>query len=94
MLAIRSWSKELDKKPSHINAKKVFQIALKLGIETYQILTDDDEVSIPSLSSILLAAGAATDMTSPQKFWAILVKSIHFYNSDCTIFTRHKIVVF
>jgi hypothetical protein len=30
-------------------------MALKLGIETYQILTNDDEVCIPSLSSILLA---------------------------------------
>ena len=30
-------------------------MALKLGILTYQILTNDDEVSIPSLSSIILA---------------------------------------
>ena len=30
-------------------------MALKLGIQTYQILTSDDEVCIPSLSSILLA---------------------------------------
>ena len=30
------------------------KIALKLGIQTYQILTNDDEVCIPSLSSILL----------------------------------------
>ena len=30
-------------------------MALKLGIQTYQILTNDDEVGIPSLSSILLA---------------------------------------
>jgi len=30
-------------------------LALKLGIQTYQILTNDDEVCIPSLSSILLA---------------------------------------
>jgi hypothetical protein len=30
-------------------------MALKLGIQTYQILTNDDEVCIPSLSSILLA---------------------------------------
>ena len=29
--------------------------ALKLGIQTYQILKNDDEVCIPSLSSILLA---------------------------------------
>ena len=31
------------------------KLALKLGIQTYQILTSDDEVCIPSLSSILLA---------------------------------------
>ena len=30
-------------------------MAVKLGIQTYQILTNDDEVCIPSLSSILLA---------------------------------------
>ena len=30
-------------------------MALKLGIQTYQILTIDDEVCIQSLSSILLA---------------------------------------
>ena len=30
-------------------------MALKLGIHTYQILTNDDEVRIPSISSILLA---------------------------------------
>ena len=35
-------------------------MALKLGIQTYQILTNDDEVCIPSLSSILLAV---------QSFW-------------------------
>ena len=31
------------------------KLALKLGIQTYQILTNDDKVCIPSLSSILLA---------------------------------------
>ena len=31
------------------------KLALKLEIQTYQILTNDDEVCIPSLSSILLA---------------------------------------
>ena len=30
-------------------------MALKLGIQTYQILTNEDEVGIPSLSSILLS---------------------------------------
>ena len=30
-------------------------MALILGIQTYQILTKDDEVCIPSLSSVLLA---------------------------------------
>ena len=31
------------------------KLALKIGIQTYQILTNDDEVCIPSLSSIFLA---------------------------------------
>ena len=31
------------------------KLALNLGIQTYQILTNDDEVCIPSLSSILIA---------------------------------------
>ena len=30
-------------------------MALELGIQTYQILTNDDEVCIPCLSSIILA---------------------------------------
>ena len=30
-------------------------LTLKLGLQTYQILTNDGEVCIPSLSSILLA---------------------------------------
>ena len=36
-------------------------MALKLEIQTYQILTSDDEVCIPSLSSIILA------VTLPEK---------------------------
>ena len=40
----------LDKKPSHINTKRNNKLALKVGIQTYQILTNDDEVCIPSLS--------------------------------------------
>ena len=35
-----------------MNAKKM---AFKLRIQTYQLLTNDDEVCIPSLSTILLA---------------------------------------
>ena len=38
-----------------IKTQKNKKLALKLGIQTYQILTIDDEVCIPSLSSILLA---------------------------------------
>ena len=34
------------------------KLALKLGIQTYQILTNNDEVCIPYLSSILLAVNA------------------------------------
>ena len=35
--------------------QKKKKLALKLGIQNFQILTNDDEVCIPSLSSILLA---------------------------------------
>ena len=41
------------------------KLALELGIQTYQILTNDDEVCIPSLSSILLAVLFAT-------FWQVV----------------------
>ena len=41
---------------SHINAKKINKkLALNSGIQTNQILTNDDEVCIPRLSGILLA---------------------------------------
>ena len=46
----------IKKTPSHLNAKNKNKFALKLGIQTYQILTNDDEVCIPRLSSILLAS--------------------------------------
>ena len=35
--------------------KKYKELALNSGIQTCQILTNDDEVCIPSLSSILIA---------------------------------------
>ena len=35
--------------------QKYKKLALDLGPQTYQIFTNDDEVCIPSLSSILLA---------------------------------------
>ena len=35
--------------------KKKRNLSLKLGIQTYQILTKVDDVCIPNLSSILLA---------------------------------------
>ena len=47
----QSFAPSFNKKPSHINAKKI----RNSGIQTYQIVTNDDEVCIPSLSSILLA---------------------------------------
>ena len=58
MLAIRSWSNKLqyslDKnKPYKCQKNKKF--VLNSGIQTNQILTNDDEVCIPCLSSILLA---------------------------------------
>ena len=42
-------------------------MALKLGIQTYQILTNDDEVCIPSLSRILLAVMAEITDAIAQK---------------------------
>ena len=42
------------------NSSKNKKLALNLGIQTYQILTNDDEVCIPSLSSILLAVPRIT----------------------------------
>ena len=60
MLAIRSWSNELqqflDKKTKPYKRQKNKKLPLKLGIQTYQIFTKNDEVCIPSLPSILLAA--------------------------------------
>ena len=35
--------------------KEIEKLALNSGIQTYQILTNDDEVCIPSHSSILIA---------------------------------------
>ena len=35
--------------------QKNLKMALNSGIQTYQMLTNDDEVCIPSLSSILLS---------------------------------------
>ena len=52
----------MTKKTSHNNSKRKKTFALKVGIQTYQILTNDDEVCIPSLSVILLAV---------QHFWLI-----------------------
>ena len=46
---------------------KNMTLALKLGIQTYQILTNDDEVCIPSLSSILLAV-AMMDIPNLSNF--------------------------
>ena len=42
-------------------------MALKLGIQTYQILKNDDEVCIPSLSSILLAV--LTNVKKSRRFY-------------------------
>ena len=42
---------------------KYKKLALKLGIQTYQIVINDDEVCIPSLSSILLAVRIPWDQS-------------------------------
>jgi hypothetical protein len=47
-------------------------LALKLGIQAYQILTDDDEVCIPSLSSIFLAVLVRQKKISRSEFFMIL----------------------
>ena len=49
----------LDKKTKPYKRQKNKNLALRLGIQTYQILTNDDEVCIPSLSSIILAVLAS-----------------------------------
>ena len=48
-------------------------LALNSGIQTYQILTNDDEVCIPSLSSILLA------VQTTHKQYHVLSKATTFY---------------
>ena len=45
-----------------MNAKKNKNLALKFGIQTYQILTNDNEVYTSSLSSILLAVRRITNV--------------------------------
>ena len=59
MVAIQSWSNELqkflDKKNKSYKRKNNKELALQSGIQTYQILTNDDEVCILSLSNILIA---------------------------------------
>ena len=49
--------------PSHINAKKIEKKnqLIKLGIQTYKFLKNDDVVFILSFSSILLAVGKLHD---------------------------------
>ena len=42
-------------KPGEGKCQKNKKLSLKLAIQTFQILTNDDEVCIPSASSILLA---------------------------------------
>ena len=43
------------------------KLSLNSGIQTYQILTNDDEVCIPSLSIILLAVHCT------QRTWRIIM---------------------
>ena len=56
------------KNPKPYRHQKNKKLALKFGIQTYQILTNDDEVCIASLSSILLAVTSE----SPKRVVAIL----------------------
>jgi hypothetical protein len=54
------------------------KLALKLGIQTYQILTNDNEVYIPSLSSILYSCTRAEGFR--LFFGRIEIKAIKFNN--------------
>ena len=50
--------------------KESKKFALKLGIQTYKILTKDDEVCIPSLFSIFLAVKAKKNIGKNfKKIW-------------------------
>ena len=59
-------------------------MALNSGIQTYQILTNDDEVCIPSLSSILLAV--CTYYTWKHKEREIL----EYFNTFGMILQAHR----
>ena len=67
-----------------MNAKK-YEIGFKSsGIQTYQILTNDDEVCKPSLSSILLAVTRQSNFSSKvtvKKIKSSLHKSLQMVNS-------------
>ena len=63
-------------------------MAIKLGIQTYQVLTYDDEVCIPSLSSILLAVCGLISQTIILKE-LISSKQIGTYVSSEAINPRH-----
>ena len=52
------------------------KLALTLGIQTYQILTNDDEVCIPSISSILLAVQGIVTVEFARIIWNLPVKSV------------------
>ena len=51
------------------------KLALKLEINTYQILTNDDKVCITSLSSILLAVPVSASYVSEEVlYWTMLAQ--------------------
>ena len=60
----------------------VFFSQIKLGIQTYQNLTDDDEVCIPSFSSILLAVEIleSQSLALNSNFWA--AQNNHYTKQD------------
>ena len=59
-MAYLEWKKEEVMRESisychaNIHQEKIKKLALNSGIQTYQIVTNDDKVCTPSLSSILL----------------------------------------
>ena len=54
------------------------KMALNSGIQTNQILTNDDEVCIPHLSSILLAVHNVTSMVKILSIFVAFLENMNF----------------
>ena len=70
-------------------------MALKSGIQTYQILTNNDEVCISSQSSILLAVLLTLSLENTRIRAALESKLVMGYHSGfCAIHTTNKFFSF